>query len=165
MNALANTLRGTSPSVPPLAAQADVTPRQVALARAGRPINAGAYLALCGAAGVDPVSGSPRPVKSISPNVAWWLLATALHVTRGSRGLNQRKAAKAIGVSPSTVCRVERCKPVSVPNMVKVCGFVGVHPDGYTAPSGCPEHGVTRETPIETRCSNMDIGRGSSAHA
>ncbi len=137
----------------------------MALARAGKPTNAGAYLALCGVIRVDPVSGSPRPVKAISPHVAWWLLATALYVTRGFARLNQRKAAKAIGVSPSTVCRVERCKPVNVPNMLKVCGFVGVHPDGYTVPGGCPERAVTRETPTETRCFDLRIGRGNIAHA
>jgi DNA-binding XRE family transcriptional regulator len=167
-SALANALRvsAVSPeSFAAIAAQAVVTRRQVALARAGKPINAGAYLALCGAVGVDPVDGSPRPVKAISSNVAWWLLSAALYITRSLRRLDQRSAAKLIGVSPSTVCRVESGKPVSIAAMAKACAFIGVHPDGYTAPLGCPCAAVTRETPPETRCSDLDIGRGNTAHA
>lgn len=161
MSTPANAMRSAAASlitVAALADQAGVTPRQVSLARAGKPINAGAYLALCGAIGIDPMDGSPRPVKIVSANVEWRLLGTALHITRNLRRLNQRSAAKAIGVSPSTVCRVETGRPVSVANVVKVCAFVGVHPDGYTAP-------VSRETPTETRCSGLDIHHEHPAHA
>jgi DNA-binding XRE family transcriptional regulator len=162
---LANVLRAsasTSAELVGLAVQAGVTPRQVSFARAGKPINAGAYLALCGALGVDPVDGSPRSVKIISSNIDYCLLAAALYVTRGLRRLNQRTAAKAIGVSPSTVCRVEAGKPVSITNMIKVCAFIGVHPHGYTAP---PCDIVSRETSTETRCSNLEIHHGTAAHA
>jgi len=164
MSTLANILHiaASSYAVTELAVRAGVTPRQVALARAGKPINAGAYLALCGAVGLNPVDGAPRPCKFVSPNIEWWLLGTALRVTRGLLRFNQRSAAKAIGVSPSTVCRVETNKPVSVANMIKVCGFVGVHPDGYTASS---RGIVSRETPTETRCSDLDIGHGIAAQA
>jgi DNA-binding XRE family transcriptional regulator len=168
MSALANALQASASSPAALVAiavQADVTPRQVALARAGKPINAGAYLALCSAVGIDPVDGASRPVKTVSANVVWWLLSAALYISRGLRRLDQRSAAKAIGVSPSTVCRVEAGKPVSVANMIKVCSFVGVHPDGYTAPVGCSRGVVSRETPTETRCSDLDIDNGSAAHA
>jgi hypothetical protein len=83
MSALANTLQASASSSAALAAiavRAAITPRQVALARAGKPINAGAYLALCGAAGVDPVAGAQRPVKVVSANVVWWLLSAALYI-------------------------------------------------------------------------------------
>jgi DNA-binding XRE family transcriptional regulator len=148
-----------------IACQAGVTVRQAALARAGKPINAGAYLALCGVAGVDPIDGSPRQIKTVSPNVVWWQLSGALYITRGLRRLDQRSAAKLIGVSPSTVCRVEAGQPVSVANMIKVCAFVGVHPDGYTAPLNSPCRSVSRGTPTETRCSDLDLRRGGAAHA
>lgn len=161
MSALAIALRSRVSSLTALAAlaaEARVTPRQTSLARADKPINAGAYLALCGTLGVDPVNGCTRPVKDVSPTIEWGLLGTALRIVRELRRLNQRSAAKAIGVSPSTVCRVETGRPVSVANVVKVCAFVGVHPDGYTAP-------VSRETPTETRCSSLDIHREHPAHA
>ena len=89
MSAPANAMRSAASSlvtVAALADQAGVTPRQVSLARAGKPINAGAYLALCGAIGIDPVDGSPRPVKIVSANVEWWLLGTALQITRACAG-------------------------------------------------------------------------------
>ena len=161
MSALANALQviASSPAARvKLATQADVLPRQVALARAGKPINAGAYLALCGAAGLDPVDGSPRPIKTVSSIVEWWLLGTALRIARGLRRLNQRSAAAAIGVSSSTVCRVETGRPVSIGNMIKVCAFIGVPPDGYTAPVRSPRGVVSRETPTETRCPDLEIG-------
>lgn len=159
MNALASSLQSSalsSSALMSLARQAGVTPRQASFARTGKAINAGAYLALCAAAGVDPVDGASRPVKDVSANVVWWLLSGALYITRNLRKLDQRSAATAIGISPSTVCRVERGKPVSIGNMLKVCAFIGVHPDGYTAPPGCPCGVVSRETPTETCCSNSD---------
>src|SRR5258707_261507 len=107
MNALANALRANAlrpAAQAKIAAEAGVTLRQAARARANKPINAGAYLALCGVIGIDPIDGAPRPVKVVSPNVEWWLLSNALQITRSLRQLNQRAAAKLIGVSPSTVC-------------------------------------------------------------
>jgi DNA-binding XRE family transcriptional regulator len=169
MSGLANAVQmgaSSSAALVGLAAQAGVTPRQVSLARAEKPINAGAYLALCGAVGIDPVDGAPCPVKSVSPNVEWWLLSAALYITRGLRRLDQRNAAKVIGVSPSTVCRLESGKPVSIASMIKVCAFIGVHPDGYTEPHQVGQRGgVSRETPTETHCSDLEIRHGTAAHA
>jgi Flp pilus assembly CpaE family ATPase len=125
----------------------------VALARAGKPINAGAYLALCGAAGIDPVDCACRPAKAVS--------STALFITRGVRRVDQRSAAKLIGVS----CRVEAGKPVSIANTMKVCAFIGVHPDGYTTPLDCPCVVVSRETPTETCCPDLEIRHGDAANA
>ena len=92
MSALANALRAAlSPVVlAAIAQRACVTRRQASMARAGKPINAGAYLALCGAIGVDPTDGSPRQIKTVSANVLWRLLSASLDVTRSSRRLDQR---------------------------------------------------------------------------
>lgn len=170
MSALANALQTCAPSpttLAAIAAQARVSPRQVSMARAGKPISAGAYLALCGAANVDPINGTARPTKFVSADVVWWLLSAALYITRDLRRLDQRGAAKVIGVSSSTVCRLESGKPVSVANMIKVCAFIGVHPDGYTAPLNCPcGLASPRETGTATSCSDLDFCRGSrAAHA
>lgn len=168
MNHLSEAMRRTASSpddLADIARKADVSVRQAAVARAGKPINSGAYLALCGAAGVDPLSGLPRPTKTVSSNVEWWLLSHALHITRGLKGLNQRKAAKLIGISTSTVCRAETGKPVSIVAMIRICNFIGVHPDGYTSPLNCRRRPVSRETPTETRCSDLSIDRGHAAPA
>jgi transcriptional regulator with XRE-family HTH domain len=168
MSALAQALQAqasTAVALATIAQRARVTPRQVALARVGKPINAGAFLALCGAVGIDPVDGAARPIKAVSPDIEWWLLSAALYITRGLRRLDQRSAANAIGVSPSTVCRVEAGKPISVAAMIKVCTFVGVHPDGYTAPPNSLCLAVSRETPTETRCSDLENRHGRAARA
>jgi transcriptional regulator with XRE-family HTH domain len=157
MNALSDVLRARVPDLPlsalnDFARQAGVSPKLVSLARAGKPINAGAHMAMCAAIGIDPANGEMRPVKSLSPKVVWWLLSGALYITRHLKKLDQRAAAKVIGVSPATVCRLERGQPVSIGVVIKICTFIGVHPDGYTAPLVCPPELVPRETPTETSC-------------
>jgi hypothetical protein len=87
-------------------------------ARAGKPINAGAYLALCGALGLDPVDGSPRPPKSVSGHVAWPMVGAGLRIARRLRHQDQRSAAKAIGISAATLCRVEAGDAVSVKTLI-----------------------------------------------
>jgi hypothetical protein len=153
---LAGALRALAPTSAILAKIADhagVDRRQASLARAGKPITAGAYLALCGRVGIDPMDGAARVPKIVSPHVEWWLLAAGLYITRGLRQLDQRRAAKAIGMSPATVCRLEASRAISIGNLVKVCRFIGVHPDGYTASHAACD-AVSRETTTETRCSS-----------
>jgi transcriptional regulator with XRE-family HTH domain len=155
MSPLSQALQSVASSWPLLdaiARQAGVSPKLVSLARAGKPINAGAYLAVCGAIGINPVDGMPAPVKQLKPSLVWWQLSAALYITRALKKLDQRAAAKVIGVSPATVCRVERGQPVSIGVLIKTCSFIEVHPDGYTAPLVCPVEIVSRETRTETFC-------------
>jgi transcriptional regulator with XRE-family HTH domain len=166
MNALSSSLQSaalSSSALMSLARQAGVTPRQASFARAGKAINAGAYLALCAAAGVDPVDGTVRPVKVVSADVVWWLLSGALYITRHLKKLDQRAAAEAIGISAASVCRVECGQPVSIGVLLKVCAFIGVHPFGYTAPLVCPPEIVSRGTSTETYCSRSDIDSDAAA--
>lgn len=157
---LSESLRSTAASwteLDAVARRAGVQSKLASMARAGKQINAGAHLALCAATGIDPVDGKSRPVKDLSPNVAWWLLSGALYITRSLKKLDQRAAAKVIGISPATVCRVESGQPVSIGVLLKVCAFVNVHPDGYTAPLVCPPEIVSRGTSTETHCSRSNI--------
>jgi transcriptional regulator with XRE-family HTH domain len=166
MSALSAALQSVASSWPDLdavARRAGVPSRQASMARAAKPINAGAHLALCAATGIDPVDGTSRPIKQISPNIVWWLLSGALCITRSLQKLDQRAAAKVIGVSPATVCRVERGQPVSIGVLIKICAFIGVHPDGYTAPLVCPPEIVSRETRTETSCIRSDIVSSAAA--
>jgi hypothetical protein len=165
MSPLSDTLRARVPDFPlsalnEFARQAGVPPKLASLAKAGKPVNAGAHLALCAAVGIDPVDGRPRPVKELSPNVVWWLLSSAMFITRNLKKLNQRAAAEAIGISVASVCRVERGQPVSINSLIKVCSFVQVHPDGFTAPLVCPPEIVPRGTGPVTSCFNSDADSG-----
>jgi transcriptional regulator with XRE-family HTH domain len=168
MNALLNALQSSAPSwalLDETARRAGVTSRQASLARAGKPVNAGAYLALCAATGIDPIDGKSRPAKVLSPNVVWWLLSGALYITRHLKKLDQRAAAEVIGISAASVCRVECGQPVSIGVMLKVCAFIGVHPFGYTAPLVCPPEIISRETCTETYCSRSDISSDAAFSA
>jgi len=168
MNALSNELQLFASSwaaLDSVAQRAGVQSRLASMARAGKPVNAGAHLALCAATGINPVDGTSRPIKQLSPNVVWWLLAGALYITRSLRKLDQRAAGKVIGVSPATVCRVERGQPVSIGVLIKICAFIGVHPDGYTAPLVCPSEIVSRGTSTESHCSRSDIDSGTALAA
>ena len=157
MNALSEVLQSSAsswPQIDAVARRAGVPSKLVSMARAGKAINAGAHLALCAVVGLDPIDGRPRPAKELSPTVVWWLLSGAMYITRSLKGLDQRAAAAIIGVSPATVCRVERGQPVSIGVLIKVCTFIGVHPDGYAAPLVCPPEMVSRGTRTETSCFN-----------
>jgi transcriptional regulator with XRE-family HTH domain len=164
---LADVLTAAAPTSAALAAFADragVTRRQASQARFGKPVSAGAYLAIAGALGIDPMNGAQLPPKIVSANIEWWLLASASYITRGLQQLDQRRAAKAIGISPSTVCRLEAGKPTSIGALIKVCRFIGVHPDGYTAPRIAGQCGhVPRETTTETHCPSAGIRHGAGA--
>jgi hypothetical protein len=107
---------------------------QVFRARAGKPIHAGAFLALCGAVGIDPASGTERPSKKVAPEIAWPMVGARLKFVRRLRYLDQRAAAQIVGTSAATICRVEGGVAVSVESFLAICRFTGVHPDHYTAP-------------------------------
>jgi hypothetical protein len=130
---LAATLRTVAASPVDIASRVGADMRGAILrARAGKPINAGAYLALCGAVGVDPLDGSPRPPKRVSTGVAWPMVGAGLKIVRQLRDQDQRSAAKAIGISAATLCRVEAGDAVSVETLLAVCKFIGIHPDHYS---------------------------------
>jgi DNA-binding XRE family transcriptional regulator len=132
---LAATLRTVAVSSLDIADRAGADMRGAILrARAGKPINAAAYLALCGALAVDPLDGSSRPVKRVPAHVAWPLVGAGLKMTRCLRHQDQRSAAKAIGISAATLCRVEAGDAASVETLLAVCRFIGTHPDHYSTP-------------------------------
>jgi DNA-binding Xre family transcriptional regulator len=118
--------------------------RHVFRARAGKPVNAGAFLALCGALGIDPADGSYRPPSRVSSNVSWPALGTSLRSARQLRHQDQRSAARVIGVSAATLCRAEAGDAVSVESLLAICRFIGVHPEHFLEQ-------VSRETRPETR--------------
>jgi hypothetical protein len=100
-------------------------------ARAGKPINAGAFLALCGAVGLDPADGSSRAPKQVPARVAWPMVGAGLRIIRRLRHQDQRSAAKTIGISATT--RIEAGDAVSVETLLAVCRFIGTHPEHYVA--------------------------------
>jgi DNA-binding XRE family transcriptional regulator len=102
-------------------------------ARSGKPINAGAFVALCGAVGIDPLDGSVRSPRRVPSGIAWPMVGAGLRIVRRLRHQDQRSAAKTIGISAATLCRVEAGDAVSVETLLAVCAFVGVHPEHYAS--------------------------------
>lgn len=102
-------------------------------ARVGKPINAGAFLAICGAVGIDPADGSARVPRRVPAHIAWPMVGAGLRIVRQLRRQGQRSAAKAIGISAATLCRVEAGDAVSVETLLAVCRFIGTHPEHYAA--------------------------------
>jgi DNA-binding Xre family transcriptional regulator len=102
--------------------------RLVFRARAGRPINAGAFLAICAAIGIDPVDGSSRAPRAVPARVAWRMVGVGLSIARRLRRQDLRSAAKVIGISASTLCRIEAGDAVSVESLLALCRYIGVHP-------------------------------------
>jgi MT-A70 len=132
---LAAALKGVAPSP---AAAVEIADRagadmrgHIFRARAGKPINAGAFLAICGALGIDPVDGSTRPPRAVPACIAWPLVGAGLRIVRRHQG--QRSAAKTIGISAATLCRVEAGDAVSVETLLAVCAFIGTHPEHYAS--------------------------------
>jgi hypothetical protein len=114
-------------------------------ARAGKPINAGAFLAICAAIGIDPTDGSSRAPRAIPARIAWPMVGAGLRIARRLRRDDMRSAAKVIGISASTLCRIEAGDAVSVESLLASCRYVGVHPEHYLVKE------VSRETGTETR--------------
>jgi DNA-binding XRE family transcriptional regulator len=98
-------------------------------ARSGKPINAGAFVALCGAVGIDPVDGSARPPRRVPSRITWPMVGAGLRIVRRLRHQDQRSAARTIGISAATLCRVEAGDSVSVETLLAVCAFIGAHPE------------------------------------
>lgn len=121
---------GTS-ALPLLAQTADVDRRLISRVLAGQPINASAYLKLCGALGLDPVTGKPVPATAIG-NIEWWFFAGDLREKRIAKKLTCRAAAEEAGIAPTTFFRAEAGISVSAESYLALCRFIGLHPHHYT---------------------------------
>lgn len=103
-----------------------------ARARAGREVNACDYLALCCAAGIDAQTGAAKAWKQKPGPVLWWFLGAAVLLHRMSEGLTQADAARAAGVTITTLSRIESAIAVGTENFLAVCRFLAQPPESFT---------------------------------
>lgn len=115
-----------------LCARCGVAWRIAARARAGRAVNVRDYLALCAGAHIDPVSGAQCERAAMPAEVLFWFLGAAVWLTRDTRALSVRAAAKVAGIPACTFTRIEQGRAVSVANFLALARFVGVPPEGFT---------------------------------
>lgn len=123
-----------------IARAAGVGPTAISRVVAGQPVRAEAYLRLCGAVGINSLTGEPAPIQPVG-DIDWGMLALAVELRRRVRKIkSQRALARAIGgqVSHVTLSRFEKHKRVSAEHLVAVCRFLGIPPDHYCgAPERC----------------------------
>lgn len=113
--------------------RAGVNSRQAANAVLGRPVATIPYLRLATACGFDPCPDLPAPAVEPSDFDAA-LFGLALNIRRQLREDSDRDAAEIMGLSASTVCRIEKGHIVNIGVVLSACRYIGVHPFGYLAP-------------------------------
>lgn len=99
----------------------------------GRRIAADPYLALCAAIGIDPVTGAPCAPHAVG-KVLWCFLGYGLMGHRLLRKVDQRAAAAQAGLTHPLICGVEKGRSVSTESLLKICAWMGVHPEAHTTP-------------------------------
>ena len=132
-----------------IAIRAGVSPRQMMNAQSARPVATVAYLRICAAIQFDPLPAIPHAIPEPS-DFDFAFFSMAFRMKRGLNLHNDREAAKAIDVSATTVCRVERGDAMFIGVVLRACGYIGVHPWGYCAVPHPPvmrlDSTVSRET-------------------
>lgn len=129
-----------------LAKRAGVTPENVVRASngsKGRRPGANDFVRLCAVLGLDPGTGDKR--KPWRPaDLESKMLAIAVKMRRYELGEGVRGAARKMGISISTLSRIENGSPRSFECVRAVCRYLGLSPNLY----------VTRETTGNTLISN-----------
>jgi DNA-binding XRE family transcriptional regulator len=127
---LADALKDAGIAAPEITRQANVSLRIAANAICGRPVATISYLRICRAINFDP-EPMLKTESARGPDFDFAFFAMGLYVRRRLNNHTERQAAKAIGVSPSTVCRAERREPMQIKVVLEICRYIGVHPFGY----------------------------------
>lgn len=124
---------------------ADVA-RRAATGANGHPTPAGDHINLCIVLGIDPLTGNKLPEPREPAPFLSGMLAIGIKVTRDTREHSLRRAAGIMGISPSTLTRIEKGWHVAgFDSVAAACKYVGLHPFAYLAPES-----VSRETRHET---------------
>lgn len=145
-----------------IAARAGVTARQVGNLLSGRPLSVNAFLRLCIAGYHDPAPDLPGPVDRLLPDdLNSERFAMALKMGRAMRLHGEQDAADEMGVSKTTVSRVENCKPVSLGVFMKACRYLNSHPFGWMRNRRAPNVDkpvVSRETSNKQTNASAPVG-------
>ncbi|MDP2410379.1 MAG: hypothetical protein Q8M26_08840 [Pseudolabrys sp.] len=83
-------------------------------------VNASAYVQLCAAVGIDPVTGKPAPREQV-PEIDWRLVSAMALMVLINTSLSIRKAASRWKLSPAALVRLREGEPVSVENFLAFC--------------------------------------------
>lgn len=122
-----------------LPVKAGVSARQVANAINGRPVATIAYLRLCMAIGLDPMPGRLLLARQRPCNFDFGMFSLGFRLRRRVNRHSEREAANLIGVSASTVCRIEAGTKMQIGVVLRTCAYIDAHvyhycqlPAGFT---------------------------------
>jgi DNA-binding Xre family transcriptional regulator len=101
----------------------------------GHATDAGEHLRLCAVVGIDPIDGH-RDTSHQPGELDRKLFAMGVRMRRYQRKQSIREAAREIGISVTTVSRIENGKVRGIDSMLAACRYIGVHPFHYVAASG-----------------------------
>lgn len=119
--------------------------RRARMGAHGRPTSANHHLRLCMVIGIDPVNG--HPVEPYEPRpLLNWFFALGVKGNRYLRRHTLRQAAAVMGISSSSLSRIEHGDIRSFDCLLAACRYMGAHPHDYVSPLN-----VQRETGSETK--------------
>lgn len=94
-------------------------------------VDAEDFIKLCARVGICPITGERlTPLRDLG-SLCTQSIGAGFAVKRDIEKLSLRGAADVVGVSASTLARIEMNQPVSIESVLAVCEFIGVHPFGY----------------------------------
>lgn len=140
-----------------IAIRAGVSPRQMMNAQSGRPVATVAYLRICAAIRFDPAPELhsdewhwPEPQGFCFPQ-----FAVGFRIRRNLKLHTEADAANAMGLSKSTVSRIENAHEMQIGVVLKACTYLGMHPFRMFPKDCCgplppKSHIDTRETIVKT---------------
>lgn len=117
-----------------LAIEAGVDRPRAFQARRGVTVPASDFMRLCGAIGLDPLSGD-RIAPRATGDVAWWALGAAITMARAAnKHPGIRDAARAARTHIRALSDVDNLKPVCVTTFLKLCRYVEISPFVFAPP-------------------------------
>lgn len=107
----------------------------------GITINADAYLKLCAAVSIDPLTGKKRE-RQITGTLDWRRVSVKVlmvliegKLCPGKPRSSLRKLAKECGLPFVTVNRAKNAQPISPDSLMKLCTGLGCHPAQFLTPN------------------------------
>jgi hypothetical protein len=121
-----------------------VVTRRCYMALRGRhELSAAEYLSVCAHLGIDPMTQAPaasgdypKGMPEYRGELVWSLVGMGALGKRALDGLTMEQAGRRIGISAASLSRVCRGDVMSANIFLKVCAWIGKHPNEMTVRSG-----------------------------
>ena len=103
----------------------------------GHATDADDYLRLCQVLGIDPMTGKAVPPRTPPGTLDRILFAAGVRAIRRYRNKHSiREAAAKMGISITTLSRIENGHVRGIDGMLAACRYIGIHPLHYVGAAG-----------------------------